>query len=107
VHSPLIQVATPNLGKTQRFKTIQAAMNPIINKTSDMDFFRSKPLHLALDRIDSGLVCRRKEGLQVYYRLDDPLVEQLCTLVCSTIRSEVERTLVRQRELLQKIGPPR
>ena len=41
---------------------------------------------------DSGLVRRRKEGLQVYYRLDDPLVEQLCTLVCSTIRGEVERT---------------
>ena len=56
---------------------------------------------------DSGLVCRRKEGLQVYYRLDDPLVEQLCNLVCSTIRGEVERTMVKQRELLQKIGPPR
>ena len=56
---------------------------------------------------DSGLVRRRKEGLQVYYRLDDPLIEQLCTLVCSTIRGEVERTLVKQRELLQKIGPPR
>ncbi len=56
---------------------------------------------------DSGLVSRRKEGLQVYYRLDDPLVEQLCTLVCSNIRGEVERTLVKQRELLQKIGPPR
>ena len=51
-HALLIQVATPNLGKTQRFKTIQAATNPIINKTSDMDFFRSKPLHLALDRIE-------------------------------------------------------
>ncbi len=51
-HDPLIQVATPSLGKTQRFKTIQAATNPIINKTSDMDFFRSKPLHLALDRIE-------------------------------------------------------
>jgi len=56
---------------------------------------------------DSGLVCRRKEGLQVYYRLDDPLVEQLCTLVCSSIRGEVERTMAKQRELLQKIGPPR
>src|SRR3954451_12614733 len=42
---------------------------------------------------DSGLVCRRKEGLQVYYRLDAPLVEKLCTLVCSTIRDDVERTI--------------
>jgi len=50
-HAPLIQVATPSLGKTQRFKTIQATTNPIITKTSDMVFFRSNPLHLALDRI--------------------------------------------------------
>ncbi len=56
---------------------------------------------------DSGLVRRRKEGLQVYYRLDDPLVEQLCTLVCSTIRGEVERSVERQSQLLQKLGPAR
>src|SRR3954453_18660330 len=42
---------------------------------------------------DAGLVRRRKEGLQVYYRLDDPLVEQLCDLVCGSIRGEVERKI--------------
>ena len=51
-HAPLIQVATPSLGKIQRFKTIQATTNPIITRTSDMLFFRSKPLHLAFDRIE-------------------------------------------------------
>ena len=54
---------------------------------------------------DSGLVRRRKDGLQVYYKLDDPLVEQLCTLVCSTIRQEVERNISKQRELLDKLSP--
>jgi len=54
---------------------------------------------------DSGLVRRRKEGLQVYYRLDDPLVEQLCKLVCSTIRQEVERNISKQQELLEKLSP--
>src|SRR5208337_3122866 len=47
---------------------------------------------------DSALVRRRKEGLQVYYRLDDPLVEQLCALVCSAIRVDLERTITKQRE---------
>src|SRR5262249_8326650 len=37
---------------------------------------------------DAGLVARRKEGLQVFYRLDDPLVERLCKLVCETIVAE-------------------
>src|SRR3974390_536648 len=54
---------------------------------------------------DTGLVCRRKEGLQVYYRLDDPLVEKLCDLVCSTIRGEVERRITTQRKLLRKLRP--
>ncbi|MFO0891651.1 MAG: metalloregulator ArsR/SmtB family transcription factor [Isosphaeraceae bacterium] len=54
---------------------------------------------------DCGLISRRKEGLQVYYRLDDPLVEQLCTLVCGTIRGEVERKISQQRALLRKIAP--
>jgi ArsR family transcriptional regulator len=54
---------------------------------------------------DAGLVRRRKEGLQVYYRLDDPLVEQLCALVCSTIRGEVERNTSKQRALLRKLPP--
>ena len=52
---------------------------------------------------DSALVSRRKEGLQVYYRVDDPLVEQLCALVCSAIRADLERTITRQREFLKTV----
>jgi DNA-binding transcriptional ArsR family regulator len=52
---------------------------------------------------DSALVSRRKEGLQVYYRVDDPLVEQLCALVCSAIRADLERTITRQREFLKNV----
>jgi DNA-binding transcriptional ArsR family regulator len=53
---------------------------------------------------DSGLIHRRKEGLQVYYRLDDPLVEQLCNLVCSNIRGEVERKILQQKEFLDRLA---
>jgi ArsR family transcriptional regulator len=39
---------------------------------------------------DAGLVARRKEGLQVFYRLDAPLVEKLCQLVCESLLEEFE-----------------
>ena len=31
------------------------------------------------------MVTRRKEGLQVFYRLADPVIEQLCRLVCGSV----------------------
>ena len=39
---------------------------------------------------DAELVARRKEGLQVFYRLDDPLIEKLCKLVCVSLLEEFE-----------------
>lgn len=53
---------------------------------------------------EAGLVARRKEGLQVFYRLDDPLVERLCKLVCETIVEETREQMARQEQLLQGWG---
>lgn len=53
---------------------------------------------------DAGLVARRKEGLQVFYRVDDPVVEKLCKLVCETILEETREGLESRRELLKKLG---
>lgn len=39
---------------------------------------------------NAHLVARRKEGLQVFYRLDDPLIEKLCQLVCESLLKEFE-----------------
>ena len=50
---------------------------------------------------EAGLVGRRKEGLQVFYRLDDPLVEKLCKLVCETIVQEAREEVEQKRKLLQ------
>jgi len=50
---------------------------------------------------NAGLVTRRKQGLQVFYSLDDPLVEKLCKLVCETIVVEAEEGLARQSRLIR------
>ncbi len=49
---------------------------------------------------EAGLVARRKEGLQVFYQLADPLVERLCKLVCETIVEEAREEMARQKKLL-------
>jgi ArsR family transcriptional regulator len=54
---------------------------------------------------ESGLVSRRKEGLQVFYRVGDPLVEQLCQLVCASILRQVEDEVGRSQELLNQLKP--
>jgi ArsR family transcriptional regulator len=35
-----------------------------------------------------GLLSRRKEGLYVYYQINDPTLSALCMLVCGRIREE-------------------
>ncbi len=53
---------------------------------------------------EAGLVARRKEGLLVFYKLDDPLVERLCKLVCETIVEEAQEEMARQKKLLDGWG---
>lgn len=36
------------------------------------------------------MVARRKEGLNVYYRIADPAIPELCELMCSSLESELE-----------------
>ena len=55
----------------------------------------------------AGLVARRKEGLNVIYRLDDPVVEQICHLVCETILKDLEQQVQQNRKLLRGRGPER
>lgn len=43
-----------------------------------------------------GMVSRRKEGLNVYYEIADPVIFQLCDLVCSSMEADLEA----QREVL-------
>ena len=50
---------------------------------------------------ESGMVRRRKEGLQVFYRVNDPVIEQLCDLVCGAILAEAEVEVEKNREILK------
>ena len=39
------------------------------------------------------MVTRRKEGLQVFYRLADPVIEQVCRLVCGSLLQSGDKPL--------------
>jgi DNA-binding transcriptional ArsR family regulator len=46
--------------------------------------------HLAL-LLRAGMVARRHEGRQVYYRVVDPFVDQICEAICGSLRAHVDR----------------
>ncbi len=46
--------------------------------------------HLAV-LADASMVGRRKEGLNVFYFIADPMVFQLCEIVCARMRRELEQ----------------
>lgn len=43
------------------------------------------------------LLSRRKAGLSVFYRIKDPIIKQICMLVCKSILSDLQ--LSRRRKL--------
>jgi ArsR family transcriptional regulator len=42
---------------------------------------------------EAGFVARRKEGLHTYYAIADPVLFQLCDLMCSAIARKLGRDL--------------
>jgi DNA-binding transcriptional ArsR family regulator len=45
----------------------------------------------------AGLLARRKFGPFVHYRLDDPVIERICELVCESLRPGLEMQLKTKR----------
>jgi DNA-binding transcriptional ArsR family regulator len=41
---------------------------------------------------DAGVVSRRKEGTQVLYQIADPMVFELCRLVCDKLNRDMMKT---------------
>ena len=54
---------------------------------------------------EAGLVARRKDGNQVFYKLDDPVVEKLCRLVCDSILHDMKEEWRRQGKLFKSDEP--
>lgn len=50
----------------------------------------------------AGMLARRKEGLNVLYRLTDPVIERICRRVCETILKELEAQAEASRRLLRR-----
>ncbi|MDE2509289.1 MAG: winged helix-turn-helix transcriptional regulator [Planctomycetota bacterium] len=75
----------------------ERSVSEVVEETGRGQANVSKHLKLLTN---AGLVARRKEGLRVYYKLDDPLVGQLCDLLCATLVSEARAELSRTRRLL-------
>lgn len=51
---------------------------------------------------DAGMLSRRKQGVQVFYRLTDPVVLKICRLVCDTILRKLKSQLREQRRMLDR-----
>jgi ArsR family transcriptional regulator len=78
--------------------TSEKSVGAIVAETSGNQANVSKHLKMLMN---AGLVRRRKAGLQVFYVVSDPLIEQLCRLVCNTIIEEVQSEVDRSRRLLE------
>ncbi len=55
----------------------------------------------------SGVLSRRKEGNQVYYRAADAAMVELCRGVCKRISEQMDDRIPLRRDLLRLLPPPR
>ena len=70
------------LALLQELKEGETTVGDLIERTGQGQAMVSKNLKAMRD---AGLLKRRKEGVYVYYRVDDPHVFELCELVCGKL----------------------
>lgn len=93
------------LGDSTRLAILRALMagekrvGQVVEETGQGQANVSKHLRVLAE---SGLVARRKEGLQAYYRISNPMVEQLCRLVCETMVKDMHADVERKGKLLHQ-----
>lgn len=62
--------------------------------------------HLGL-MFKAGVLARRKEGNQVYYRVADPSMVEICRTVCNRIAGRMDEKKPLRRELLRLLPVPK
>lgn len=76
----------------------EKSVGQVVDETGQGQANVSKHLKMLAE---AGMIRRRKEGLQVFYAMSDPLVEKLCELVCETILEEAAAEVEKNREILR------
>lgn len=94
------------LGEPMRLRILNMLMEgdktvgQLVAATSSSQANISK--HLALLR-DAGMIGMRKEGLSTFCHIADPIVGELCEMMCSRLRNEME-VRASAIDLLRKSG---
>lgn len=93
------------LSEPTRLKLIMALRNAERNVTSLVEVAGSTQANVSrhLQQLtEAGILSRRKEGLNVYYKIADPGIFQLCELVCGSLedhlRSQMEAFATPQKQ---------
>ena len=76
----------------------EKSVGQVVEETGQNQANVSKHLKMLAE---TGIVGRRKEGLQVFYAIGDPLIEQLCDLVCGAIVREAQEQAEQSRRILK------
>ncbi len=74
------------LAIVQELKSGESSVSEIVEALSTSQANVSKQLKLLYE---AGVVSRRKEGTQVFYRISDPIAFELCRLVCDKLNRDM------------------
>lgn len=72
----------------QELKSGEAGVSEIVDRLTTSQANVSKQLKLLHD---AGIVSRRKQGTQVLYRIADPMVFELCGMVCDKLNRDARK----------------
>ncbi len=97
------------LSEPMRLKLVYALMDgektvsELVRETGGLQANVSKHLGVLLD---AGVVGRRKQGLNAYYRIADETVYELCDLVCGSIYERLAAELDSFHSVAPREGRP-